>query len=99
MIDSVTKGIADVLFKTLDSQKKTMILTIIDFSDGHTINNVLGNGHDIQIAALAQLLILAGRMPEAKRDDFLKAAKSLLEDIEKEGGYDRYVENHGGLWD
>lgn len=25
MIDSVTKGIADVLFKTLDSQKKTMI--------------------------------------------------------------------------
>lgn len=99
MIDSVTKGIADVLFKTLDSQKKTMILTIIDFSDGHTINNVLGNGHDIQIAAIAQLLILAGKMPEAKRDDFLKAAKSLLEDIEKEGGYDRYVENHGGLWD
>lgn len=99
MIDSVTKGIADVLSKTLDSQKKTMILTIIDFSDGHTINNVLGNGHDIQIAALAQLLILAGRMPESKRDDFLKAAKSLLEDIEKEGGYDRYVENHGGLWD
>ena len=99
MIDSVTEGITKVLHKALDSQKKTMILTIIDFSDGHTINNVLGNGHDIQIAALAQLLILAGRMPESKRDDFLKAAKSLLEDIEKEGGYDRYVENHGGLWD
>lgn len=99
MIDSVTKGIADVLFETLDSQKKTTIMTIVDFSDGETINNVCGTGHDIQIVAILQLIILAGRMPEAKRDDFLKAAKSLLEDIEKEGGYDRYVENHGDLWD
>lgn len=94
MIDSVTQGIAEVLFKTLDSQKKTTIMTIVDFSDGHTISNVCGTGHDIQIVAILQLLILAGRMPEAKRDDFLKAAKSLLEDIEKEGGYDRYVKNH-----
>lgn len=52
MIDSVTEGITKVLHKALDSQKKTMILTIVDFSDGETLNQACGTGHDIQIAAL-----------------------------------------------
>ena len=99
MIDSVTEGITKVLHKALDSQKKTMILTIVDFSDGETLNQACGTGHDIQIAALTQLLILAGRMPGSVRDGFLQAVKKLLKNIEKEGGYDQYIKKHGGLWE